>query len=228
MLTTSVALLQALFNAGQAAFYMSAEEGSELHANGFITVDANATDPTNPMKYLVRMTESGVNALSQATQPVFPGTPSVPATVTAPTLAPASKYEIESDIAIPAIVRAGNAGNLKPRTSSYPFDLLQVGQSFHVAATAEDAEPHKKMASNVSAANKRSEVPAVPAEMVTTKHKRKVKDAQGKPLKGADGKDVYELYETTEPKMVSTKKFVARQVNASDPKGAGVRVFRAV
>lgn len=231
MLQTSFVALQALFAAGQAAFYMSADEGQELHANGFITVDANATDPSNPLKFLVKITEAGVNALTQSAQPTFPtvpGVPSVPTTVTAPTLAPTSKYEIESDIAIPAIVRAGNAGNLKPRTSSYPFDLLQVNQSFHVAATAEDAEPHKKMASNVSAANKRSEVPAVPAEMVTTKHKRKVKDAQGNPIKGADGKDVYESYETTEPKMVATKKFVARQVNASDPKGAGVRVFRVM
>lgn len=232
MLQSSLVALQALFAAGQAAFYMSAEEGQELHANGLITVDPNATDPTNSMKFLVKITEAGVNTLAQQ-QPTAPSpfapTPVVPSVPMTPTVAPAaSKYAIADNIPIPAIVRAGNAGNLKPRTSSYPFELLQVGQSFHVPATAEDAEPHKKMASNVSAANKRSEVPVSPAEMVVVKHKRKVKDAAGNVVKGPDGKDQVETYETTEPKMVATKKFVARQVNATDPNGAGVRVFRTL
>jgi hypothetical protein len=223
MQAASMNLLGALFNAGQAPCYMSAEEGSELAAKGMISVDANLVNPIEPNKFLVRITEAGTAALMAPQAQSGFGVPS-----SVPTVAAKSTFTIDDNIPIPAIVRAGNPGNLKPRTSQYPFELLQVNQSFHVPATAEDKEPHKKMASNVSAANKRSEIEAVPQEMVTTKHKRKVVDAQGKPIKGADGKDTYEHYETTGPKMIATKKFVARQVNATDPKGAGVRVFRTL
>ena len=38
--------------------------------------------------------------------------------------------------------------------------------------------------------------------------------------------DVYEVSTVSGPKMVATKRFIARQVGANDPQGAGVRVFR--
>lgn len=215
----SMNLLYNLNNAGTLPFYMSADEGSELASNGLISVESGFVNPINPSQFLVRITDAGKAILTTS-----PPAASVSA-------APGVKqtFTIDDNIPLPAIVRGGgNTGNFRHRTSQYPFEQLQVNQSFHVAVTAEDAEPHKKMASNVSAANKRSEVPVVPGEVVRTNHKRKLLDPQGKPVKGSDGKDVYEQYEMIGPKMVPTKKFVARQVNATDPKGAGVRVFRVL
>ncbi len=220
MQATSQALLARLFATpvGQ-SFYMSAEEGSELAANGLIAVDPNATDPTNQFKYKVTITEAGLKVLESQTSAL----PTLP-TTTAP------KFEIETGIAIPKSTR-GNSGNLKPRTSSYPFDQLEIGQSFHVAVSAEDAEPWKKMASNVSAANARSETKYVDPStgqtpMVQVQKKTLAKDAAGNNVLDAAGKKTYLTSIEIVEKTVPTKHFVARQVNAKDSKGPGVRVFR--
>lgn len=62
-----------------------------------------------------------------------------------------SQFAIESNIALPTVsARASN--------SVYPFDLLEVGQSFFVPATEDKPEPHVSLASTVASANKRHAV----------------------------------------------------------------------
>jgi hypothetical protein len=60
-----------------------------------------------------------------------------------------TSFTIETGVEMPAITRAGS------RTSVYPFDALEVGQSFFVPATEEMPDPAKSLASTVSSASKR-------------------------------------------------------------------------
>lgn len=67
------------------------------------------------------------------------------------TVTTVSKFEIESGIQVPTQKRAPGAG----RASVYPFEHLEIGQSFFVpnSETMEDA--YKAMSSTVSSANAR-------------------------------------------------------------------------
>jgi len=210
--------LNDLFNAGQNPFFMTGAEGTELVQLGYIAVDASQPGPV-PGSCRVSITEAGVNALS----------------VTAPVKVAPVIGEVRTGIALPAPLPRGGANNLKPRESVYPFD--QLGEptadgyaSFHIKSTAENPEPWKAMASNVSAANKRSEVEVRDANgqvvMETVTKKKLVKGADKKPLLDANGKRQYTEETVTQAKMVPSKRFIARRVNESDPDGAGVRVFR--
>lgn len=70
-------------------------------------------------------------------------------------------FKIESNVDIPAQTR-------RTRTSAFPFDQLEVGQSFFVAATEDKPDPAKSLASTVNGANERhSEV--IPGETVTNR-----------------------------------------------------------
>jgi len=55
------------------------------------------------------------------------------------------------NIEIPARRRSSKAGK-------YPFAQMQVGQSFHIAATEENPEPGKRMQSTCSTATRRYKV----------------------------------------------------------------------
>lgn len=59
-----------------------------------------------------------------------------------------SMFKIESNIAVPKASK-------RTRASAYPFDELEVGQSFFVPATAERPDPAKTMGSTVNGANAR-------------------------------------------------------------------------
>lgn len=231
--------LLALFNAGQEPVFMTAEEGNELASLGYIGVNAQERSPINPNAYRVSILEAGVNALNQTTMqtapPSFP--PSAPVTPpmpqSAPVAAPATpkekpSFKIASGIPVPTIQRGGS---LVPRETIYPFNDLEVGQSFHIPATEENPNPHKSMASNVSAANRRSEVdyidPATgqPVAVQVTK-KTLQRDAAGNVVVDANGKKVYTQTTIVENKKVATKRFISRRVDATDPEGPGARVFR--
>ncbi len=58
-------------------------------------------------------------------------------------------YEIESDVPLTTVKR-NNTGAVK-----YPFDKLDIGQSFHVPQTEDDPNPSKRMGSVVSSNKKR-------------------------------------------------------------------------
>lgn len=101
-------------------------------------------------------------------------------------------FELEDGIAVPA-ARRGRSGQ-----SKYPFDQMEVGQSFHVAPTEERPKPATAIASTVSSATKRFYERDTLGNIV--------KDDNGKPIK--------------------TREFIVRAVGSDDPKGEGARVFR--
>ena len=103
-------------------------------------------------------------------------------------------FQIEDNIPVPAISGRGRGGNV------YPFDQLEVGQSFFVANGESKPNAAKSLASTVSSATARY---AVPAEDGSTKTNKK-------------GEIV--------PVMVETRKFVVRSVEEDGVKGA--RVWR--
>ena len=103
-------------------------------------------------------------------------------------------FQIEDNVPVPAISGRGRGGNV------YPFDQLEVGQSFFVANDESKPNAAKSLASTVSSAIARY---AVPAEDGSTKTNKK-------------GEVV--------PVMVETRKFVVRSVEENGVKGA--RVWR--
>ena len=105
----------------------------------------------------------------------------------------ATEFEIDDAVPIPT-ARGGRS------SVQYPFDKLNVGQSFHIAATSDKPNPAKSIASTVSAATK-----SYATETGETK-------------KSAKGNDI--------PVLAYTRKFSVKAVDASDPKGAGARIWR--
>lgn len=105
-----------------------------------------------------------------------------------------ARLEIDTAVPMPtgASVRAA-------RESIYPFDGLEIGQSFHVAKTAEMEDPEKALGSSVSAAKRKFSKPL---------------PGQHKTRKGFA--DNYEL----------TRNFRMFRVTDKDPKGEGVRIYR--
>ena len=67
-----------------------------------------------------------------------------------------SEFPVVGGIDMPTVSR-----HIPKRTSKYPFDQLEVGQSFFIAATEEVPNPMRSYASAVTGANKRfaEEVP---------------------------------------------------------------------
>jgi hypothetical protein len=59
-----------------------------------------------------------------------------------------SRFELESNIPLPKSRR-------RVQTMKYPFDVMEVGQSFHVAPTEKNPSPSKSLASTVSSAKNR-------------------------------------------------------------------------
>lgn len=120
-----------------------------------------------------------------------------PAEETAATAAPPMQFEIET-VPLPAAKRGGpGVGNTK-----YPFDKLEVGQSFFVPATAEKPEPWKSLASTVTSATARFD------ELVTNE------DGSPKMRTNRKGNTVQEVKHT--------RVFVIRKDKKGDVEGARI------
>lgn len=122
-------------------------------------------------------------------------------------------FTVAANVPVPTVKRGGRSGTL------YPFDSLEVGQSFFVAATNDKPNPAKSLASTVSSATMR---------YANEKGTREVQE------KDAEGNKVFADAEKKVPKMITvpayetTREFVARSVEDGAPwgqagvKGAGV------
>ena len=208
--------------------YMTQEEGSALAEMGLIIPDVARTSPINPNAVLVSLTEAGQERLDKMTEPEKPLPPVAPPIFDriAPPFTPVevikSAVQIDSDVPIPQLIRPKSSKIKKKR---YPFDQLEIGQSFHLPLTEDQPKPWKTVAPFLTAENSRSKVPVEPHEMVKVTKKRIVVDDKGEKMK-EKGKLVYEKYEVEELKTAQTKKFIARRVDDSDPAGHGARIFR--
>lgn len=199
MIATCVAI-----NASSTGFLMLTQaEGADVVGAGFAKVN---TANVEGDKAAVSLTETGVKLAAEngADAPVSSGT---------------ANYEIESDVAMPT------GGTRRGRESSYPFDKLEIGQSFHVAKTTENPDPASRLASSVSGARVKYSVETGESETVTVKSYKK--DEKGSYVKDAEGKRIVEgTSEVTRPKLATTRDFACKSVDASDPKGEGARVWR--
>lgn len=123
-----------------------------------------------------------------------------------------AKFEIDDNVPLAPKRRGGNTNS---REAVYPFDALNVNQSFHVPVSEKMPKPARSLASAVSAA--------------TAKWAVEAKDDQGntvmEPFERKD-KDGNVVESGTRPKMLPTRVFTVRAVDASDPRGPGARIYR--
>lgn len=150
--------------------YASVDETKALEAEGLVEVHPTTVGPNG--ERLVRATAKAIqaqnaqpNATAAGASTAGAGTPVKPS------------FTIDKGIPIPESVGRGRIGATK-----YPFDAMEVGDSFFIA------EDHKKLASTVSSANQRYAKP----------------DPTGEQRKARNGQMV--------PKTVLTRRYVVKQV----------------
>jgi hypothetical protein len=202
--------LQAIANSNSAnPVFVTAAEGQNLLQAGLIAIDATRVSPLNPNAVLASVTEVGMNYLLNNP-------------------APTGKvaFAVQKGVALPTPKTKKQKKEKGERVILYPFDSMEIFDSFHVPVTAENPEPWKNVSSQVNVANKKYRIPLLPEEMITVEKKTAIKDAEGNFVLGEDGKRTYAVSQITEKKMVPTRKFALRQVGAGDPSGAGARVWR--
>jgi len=126
-------------------------------------------------------------------------------------------FSIDDNIAVPAIRRASGG---KP--SIYPFDQLELGQSFFVPETEELPNPGKSLASTVSGASKRF---ATKNGTRTIRRRPKLTNEDGSPMLDENGKQIKgELTDVEVPAFIYERKFIVRSVEENGV--AGARVWR--
>lgn len=179
-------------------------EGADVVGAGLATVDTSKVDGD---KAAVSLTETGAklaaeNAPAPAGQPASTG------------------FEIDDAVAIPA------DSARRSREGGYPFDKLEVGQSFHVAKTVANPDPVTRLQSSVSGARAKYSVETGETETVTVKKYQRGENGKGY-AKDADGKRIVaSTKEVTRAKTKIVRDFTVKAVDASDPRGEGARVWR--
>lgn len=188
--------------------YTSPAHHTAMVAAGLVEVNPQMADDKG--QFATRATAAGVQKVNDANSQNAASGETSPAT--GPDGAKPS-FTVARDVPMPTAKRGGRSGTL------YPFDSLEVGQSFFVAATNDKPNPAKSLASTVSSATARY------AEQDGTKEVQE---------KDAEGNKVFIDAAKTQPKMVTvpkykaTRKFEARSVEDGGPwgqpgvKGAGV------
>jgi len=136
----------------------------------------------------------------------------IPANAETASAPAASPYTIMSGVVLPASKRGGGGGGGAPK--KYPFDQLEVGQTFFVPASAAVPDPVKKLGSTVSSANMRYAV-----ETGETKEVERTKRGPGNKavVDPATGQNVRE--KKTVPVYKQTRKFTIRPVVGGEKYG---------
>jgi hypothetical protein len=194
----------AIASAPNGLLMLTQAEGADIVNAGLAVVD---TANVEGDKAAVLLTEEGskVAAENGAGAPASSGT---------------ATYEIEDGVAMPT------SAARKGREGIYPFNKLEIGQSFHVAKTAENLDPASRLASSVSGARLRFSEETGETETVEVKKYQRGETGTGY-AKDADGKRIVASTETvTRPKLRMTRDFAVKSVGADDPKGEGARVWR--
>lgn len=196
------ALLKLIAAAGDKGLMLTKAEGHMAITAGHAVVDTGVVDGDTAK---VTLTDAGRAAIA-------------PKVVTS--------FEIDDAVPMPVKSKAG-----AKRGSKYPFDKLNVGQSFHVPATVENPEPITALASSLTGARRLFAKPVLvdgqPVKETVTVNEYAV-DAKGKRIKDAEtGKWVVTGTKPVERiKTEQERDFVAASVGADDPKGVGARVYR--
>lgn len=221
-------LLALIAAAANGRLALTQEEGAEIVAAGHAAIDAN----TNAGEGLasVYLTDAGIAALDAAAasaQGNTEGTADAGTTAPAAAAPVATGFKVSKAVPIPT-----TKAKRKGTGSIYPFDKLEIGDSFHVPKTADRPDPASSLASSVSGARVQfSEIvmgedgkTPVMEEVTVIEY---AKDAHGKFLKDSDGKRVKsgEKKVNREQRRL-TRDFLVKSVDGTDPEGEGARVWR--
>ena len=213
LLPADITLLATIVEVTKAGnvLYIPPFASSTLVTGGFVE-----TNPamSNADGLATRATQKGLDYKMSDTQTAPPA--SAP-----PEAQPA--MAIDKGMALPPIKR--NSFGATKRAPAYPFADLEVGDNLHIAATG-DAKLARVLAAAVSNANSRYAVATSESETVTQATYQV--DAKGKREK-VNGHFVKTgEKQVTRPKMKHEREFTLRSVDATDPRGAGFRVFRTL
>jgi hypothetical protein len=209
--TINLQLLAQIVDATQKGgfVYVTVEEGKPLvdHDPQLIEVNPTILDPMDANKAAARATVAGAEYVANAGDSVSP----VAANDASATLV--SAFSIITDAALPASRRGAGGGGAPIK---YPFDKLEIGQSFFVPVSAEHPNPVKTLGSTVSSANMR-----YAEETGATREVTRAKRGDGnKALLDAAGNKVTETVKV--PVYKYTRKFSIRAVKAGVKYGAWV------
>ena len=188
-IATVIGLAEIVAAGANGLFTPAAVHGPLVEA-GLVEINPAMTNENGEVA--TRATQKGIESLDSAAIVVDNSNSETAAT--GKTEKVKSMLKIENDVPVPAISGRGRGGNV------YPFDQLEVGQSFFVANSESKPNAAKSLASTVSSATARY---AVASEDGATKTNKK-------------GEVV--------PVMVKTRKFVVRRAEEDGVKGA--RVWR--
>lgn len=173
--------LAAIVAAGVNGTYAPLDSVKEHVKNGFAEVNEEIVDENGNVA--VRATAAGIAEVSSKNAAASTAKPVV-----------VSGFEIESDVPVPT-----GSGRGRTKTELYPFDKLEIGQSFFVANSEEKPDIAKSLASTVSGATARYAV-----------------EVPGKFKLNRKGEEV--------PATEATRKFIVRAASKDGVDGA--RVFR--
>ncbi len=181
--------------------FVSKSEGEALlmHVPPLIEVNLAMTDPTDVTKVRCRITSAGASFLTNHVNPLneVKETPVV------------SNFGIIDGAVLPVSKRGGGGGGAPIK---YPFDQLQVGQSFFVPATAKLPNPLKTLGSTISSANIRY------ADKIGEKEVTRAKRGEkNKLVLDANGQKIMET--KTVPEYKFNRKFSIRGVEAGKSYG---------
>lgn len=192
--TVVVIGLAEIVAAGANGMFVPESVYAPLVEAGLVEINPGMTDENGNVA--TRATQKGIESLDSAATVAYNATSEATSATaaTGETQKVKTMFKIEDSIPVPTISARGRGGNV------YPFDQLEVGQSFFVANSEDKPNAAKSLASTVSSATARY---AVASEDGATKTNK-------------NGETV--------PVMVETRKFVVRSVEENGVKGA--RVWR--
>jgi len=208
--TSVVATLETIVAAGANGMYTSPEVHSALVEAGLVEI--NPAIKNQAGEIATRATQKGIDSI------MTNNTTAAPAATETNVK---SGFIIEDAIPVPKIAARGRAAS-----SAYPFDDMQVGQSFFVPNSEKRPNAAKSLASTVSGANARYAVPSADGAHEMVSVKQYALDANGKRVKDTNGKFVVtgpDLQESR-PVMVQTREFIVRSVVENGV--AGARIWR--
>lgn len=175
--------------------HISKADGVPLltHDPALIDVNTEMLDPAD--NAAVRLTDAGKAMVAEAGKPAA-----------APTNgASQSKYAVISNAVLPASKRRGGGGGAP---TVYPFDSMEIGQSFFVPVSEKHKDPVKTLGSTVSSANMRFAVDTGEKKEV----ERTKRGPKNKAVLDADGNKIRE--KVMVPVYKHTRKFSIRPVKS--------------
>ena len=181
--------------------HVSKDVGMPLLEQELIVVDTNQLNPAGDA--LVSLTDKGKTMITGNS-------------AAAPALSPAgaAMYGVIKGAVLPPSKRGFAKGGGAPM--KYPFDALEIGDTFFVPVSEEHPNPEKTLGSTVSSANMRYAEKTGETKVVT----RNKRGAKNKLVMDANGQPIKE--EVTLPVYKHTRRFSLRPVVAGETYGAWV------